>query len=207
MLNGEQYITTYFKRMKRLFDIFFSFIGILLLLPLFAVVAILVKLDSVGPVFFKQERIGRNFKPFRICKFRTMVSDAEYKGPQITVGGDKRVTGIGKFLRKYKIDELPQLINVLKGEMSFVGPRPEVRKYVDHFKSDYKDLLTIRPGITDPASMKYSKEESILSLSKNWEEDYVKRVLPGKIKLSLQYVDNHNILTDLRLIFKTIFRI
>ena len=131
--------------------------------------------------------------------------DAENNGPQITVGGDKRVTKVGRFLRKYKTDELPQLINILKGEMSFVGPRPEVRKYVELFKTDYKILLRIRPGITDPASIKYSNEEGVLSLSKNWEEDYVKRILPEKIKLSLQYVDNHNILTDLKLIFKTIF--
>ncbi len=193
--------------MKRLFDIFFSSIGLVLLLPLFAVVAILIKIDSKGPVFFRQERIGRNFNPFKIYKFRTMTVDAENMGPQITVGGDKRVTKIGKFLRKYKIDEMPQLINVLKGEMSFVGPRPEVRKYVDHFKSDYKNLLTIRPGITDPASMKYSKEESVLSSSKNWEEDYVKRIMPEKIMLSSHYVDNHNLLTDLTLILKTIFKI
>ncbi len=193
--------------MKRLFDIFFSFIGILILLPLFAVVAILIKIDSKGSVFFRQERIGKNLRPFRIYKFRTMTVDAENRGPQITVGGDKRITKIGKILRNNKIDELPQLINILKGEMSFVGPRPEVRKYVELYKPDYEKLLQTRPGITDPASIKYSNEESVLSSSKNWEEDYVKRVLPEKIKLSLQYVDNHNILTDLRLIFKTIFRI
>ncbi len=193
--------------MKRIFDIFFSFIGILLLLPLFAVAAILIKIDSRGPVFFMHERIGKNFRAFRICKFRTMTADAGNKGPQITVGGDKRVTGIGKILRKYKIDELPQLINVMKGEMSFVGPRPEVRKYVDLFKSDYEKLLTIRPGITDPASMKYSKEEIVLSLSNNWEVDYIKRILPEKIKLSSHYVDNHNILVDLNLILRTVFKI
>ncbi len=158
-------------------------------------------------MFFHQERIGRNLSPFKIYKFRTMVVDAKNKGPQITVGGDKRVTGIGKILRKYKIDELPQLINILKGEMSFVGPRPEVRKYVELYKSDYEKLLTISPGITDPASIKYSGEESVLSLSKNWEEDYIKKILPEKIKISLQYVDKHNILIDTRLIFKTIFKI
>ncbi len=133
--------------------------------------------------------------------------DAENKGPQITVGGDKRVTKIGKFLRKYKIDELPQLMNILKGEMSFVGPRPEVSKYVKLYKQNYEKLLHIRPGITDPSSIKYSKEESVLSSSKNWEADYVKRILPEKIKLSSHYVDNHNFLTDLNLILKTIFKI
>ncbi len=193
--------------MKRLFDIFFSSIGLVLLLPLFLVVAILIKVDSKGSVFFHQERIGRDFRPFRIYKFRTMAMDAENNGPQITVGGDKRITNIGKMLRRYKIDELPQLINVLKGEMSFVGPRPEVREYVELFKTDYEHLLQIRPGITDSASIKYSKEESVLSMSKNWKADYVKKILPEKIKLSLHYVDNHNLLTDLNFIFKTIFKI
>ncbi|MCP4367665.1 MAG: sugar transferase [Deltaproteobacteria bacterium] len=193
--------------MKRLFDIFFSTIGLIILLPLFAVVAILVKLESDGSVLFQQQRIGKNFRSFRIYKFRTMTVDAEKKGPQITVGGDKRVTGIGKILRKCKIDEFPQLINILKGEMSFVGPRPEVRKYVELFKSDYEKLLKIRPGITDPSSLKYSKEEDVLSLSKNWEEDYIKMILPEKIKLSSHYVDNHNCFTDLSLIFKTVFKI
>ena len=133
-----------------------------------------------------------------------MTVDTVEKGPLITVRGDNRVTKIGKFLRKYKIDELPQLINVLKGEMSFVGPRPEIKEYVQLFKSDYKKLLKIRPGITDPASIKYSNEEGILSLSKNWEEDYTKSILPEKIKLSLHYVDNHNFIIDLKLILKTI---
>ena len=133
--------------------------------------------------------------------------DAENNGSQITVGGDKRVTKIGKILRKYKVDELPQLINILKGEMSFVGPRPEVKKYVELYKPEYEKLLKIRPGITDPSSIRYSKEESVLSLSKNWEADYVKWILPEKIKLSSHYVDNHNLLTDLTLILKTIFKI
>lgn len=190
--------------MKRLFDIFFSLIGLLILSPLFVVVALLIKLDSKGPVFFRQERIGKYFKPFRIYKFRTMTVDTVEKGPLITVRGDNRVTKIGKFLRKYKIDELPQLLNVLKGEMSFVGPRPEIKEYVQLFKSDYKKLLKIRPGITDPASIKYSNEEGILSLSKNWEEDYIKRILPEKIKLSLHYIETHNVITDLKLILKTI---
>lgn len=191
--------------MKRFFDVLFSFIGLLILLPLFAVISILVKLDSRGPIFFRQERIGKEFRPFKIYKFRTMVMDAENNGPQITVGGNSRVTKIGKLLRKYKIDELPQLINILKGEMSLVGPRPEVKKYVELFKLDYEKLLKIRPGVTDPASIRYSKEESILSSSKNWEEDYAKKLLPEKIKISSQYVDNHNFLNDLYLILKTIF--
>ena len=193
--------------MKRFLDIFLSCIGLIILLPFFAVIAMLIKYDSRGPVFFRQERIGKNFREFKIYKFRSMEVDAFKKGPQITVSGDNRVTRIGKVLRKYKIDELPQLINVLKGEMSFVGPRPEVRKYVELFKQDYQKLLIVRPGITDPASIKYSKEESVLSLSNNWEEDYIKRILPEKIQLSSQYINHHNIFIDLDLIFKTIFKI
>ena len=179
--------------------------GLLLLFPLFVLVTILVKLDSKGPVFFMHERVGKNFKLFKICKFRTMKVNRENIGPQVTVGGDKRITKLGKYLRKYKIDELPQLINVLKMEMSFVGPRPEVKKYVDLYKTEYEELLKIRPGITDPASIKYSKEEAVLALSENWEEDYVKRILPAKIKLSASYVDNCNIFTDIKLILKTVF--
>jgi lipopolysaccharide/colanic/teichoic acid biosynthesis glycosyltransferase len=192
--------------MKRLFDIFFSFIGILLLLPLFVIVVVLIKRDSKGHVFFRQERIGKKFRPFKIYKFRTMTVKTENNDPQITLGGDKRGTKVGKSLRKFKIDELPQLINVLKGDMSFVGPRPEVRKYVELFKSDYEKLLKVSPGITDPSSIKYSKEEGVLSSSKNWEEDYIRRILPEKIKLSSRYIDNHNVLTDLILILKTIFK-
>lgn len=192
--------------MKRLFDIIVSFTGLLALSPLFAAAAVLVKLDSKGPVFFRQERMGRNFTSFRIFKFRSMVAGSEKRGALITVGGDGRVTRVGRFLRKYKIDELPQLFNVLKGDMSMVGPRPEVKKYVGLFRSDYEKLLTVRPGITDPASLRYSDEEGVLSLSTNWEEDYVKRVLPEKIRLSSGYVDNHDVLTDIKLIMKTVVR-
>ena len=135
-----------------------------------------------------------------------MVHRTNDKGPKITVGGDSRVTRLGKILRKYKIDELPQLINVLKGEMSLVGPRPEVRKYAEQYQQEYEQLLKVRPGITDPASIRYSKEEDMLSLSKDWEENYIKKILPEKIKLSSYYVKNHNVLIDLRLIFKTIFK-
>jgi lipopolysaccharide/colanic/teichoic acid biosynthesis glycosyltransferase len=193
--------------MKRLFDVTFSSIGLIFLAPLFIAVALLIKLNSKGPVFFRQERIGKNFRSFRIYKFRTMVNDAEKTGPQITLSGDQRITKIGDYLRKLKIDEMPQLINVLKGDMSFVGSRPEVKKYVEMFQTDYEKLLKIRPGITDPASIKYSKEEDILSSSENWEEEYIKKILPNKIKFSLQYVDNHNMITDLKIIMQTIFRI
>ena len=193
--------------MKRLFDIIFSSLGLLFLGPLLVVFAFIIKLDSPGPVLFLQERIGKNFKPFSIYKFRSMSVDAPQKGPSITVGGDKRVTRVGKFLRRYKIDELPQLINVLRGEMSFVGPRPEVRKYVELFRKDYEKLLTIRPGITDPASIHFSDEENVLSSSVNWEETYMTKILPEKIRLAEAYVDNHTILTDIRLIVQTFFKI
>jgi len=193
--------------MKRLFDIIFSSLGLLFLGPLLVVVAFIIKLDSPGPVLFLQERIGKNFRPFSIYKFRSMSVDAPQKGPSITVGGDKRVTRVGKFLRRYKIDELPQLINLLRGEMSYVGPRPAVRQYVELFRKDYEKLLTIRPGITDPASIHFSDEENVLSSSVNWEETYMTKILPEKIRLAEAYVDNHTILTDIRLIVQTFFKI
>lgn len=192
--------------MKRIFDLIFSVLGLIICFPIFIIVAVLIKLDSKGPVFFRQERIGKNFKSFRIYKFRTMKNDAGEERPMITVGGDSRITGMGKFLRKHKIDELPQLFNIVKGDMSFVGPRPEINEYVQLFKSDYQKLLRIRPGITDPASIRYSDEESHLSLSENWEEEYKKKILPEKINLSLNYVENHNVITDFKLILKTILR-
>lgn len=194
--------------MKRLFDILISCLGLILLLPLFIVVALLIKLDSKGPVFFRQERVGKDFREFNIIKFRSMTADSTSRGPEITVGGDKRVTKVGIYLRKYKVDELPQLINIFIGDMSFVGPRPEVKKYVEIFRSDYEKLLQIRPGITDPASLQYSNEEKVLSMSQNWEADYINIVLPKKIKLSSLYVDMCNgILYDLKLIFKTLIKI
>ncbi len=192
--------------MKRIFDIFFSFIGLLFLLPLFIIVGVLIKVDSKGPVFFRQERIGKDFSAFRIFKFRTMSMNTKKKGSLVTVAGDKRVTKIGALLRKTKIDELPQLLNVLKGDMSLVGPRPEVKKYVDLFKAEYKELLTIKPGITDPASIQYSQEERVLALSQSWEDEYIKKVLPEKIRLSMTYVEDHNIFTDVKLILRTIMR-
>lgn len=194
--------------MKRIFDIVLSALGLFALSPLFIAVAALIKLHDGGPVFFRQERVGRDFRPFFIYKFRTMITDAADKGPKITVGGDTRITGMGKILRKYKIDELPQLINVFKGEMSFVGPRPEVRKYVETYRSDYEKLLRLQPGITDPASINYSTEEEMLGGSKeDWEELYVKRILPEKIRLSLRYAENPGLSADVRIILETLFKI
>ena len=195
------------RMQKRLFDILFSFIGLLVLSPLFAAAAVLIKLDSRGPVFFRQTRVGRHFRPFVIYKFRTMREGAEKKGALITVGGDVRVTKVGHFLRTYKIDELPQLFNVLRGDMSLVGPRPEVMEYVQLFRADYEKLLRIRPGITDPASLRYSAEESVLASADNCQEDYLKRILPEKIRLSLRYLDDRNFFTDFALILQTIFKV
>ncbi len=193
---------------KRAFDIFFSLCGIVFLLPVFVLAALMVKLDGGGAVFFRQERMGRDFRPFKLYKFRSM-RESSASGPTVTVGGDSRITRAGRILRRYKIDELPQLINVLKGEMSFVGPRPEVKKYVVLFKPEYEMLLKVRPGITDPASIRYADEEAVLAASSSgWEEAYVKRVLPEKIRLSAEYVRGRkDLATDLRLIVRTFLRI
>ena len=193
--------------MKRLFDVFFSLFGLVICLPLFLVVAVLIKIDSKGPVFFKQIRIGQGFKPFKIYKLRTMIVDASGEGLLITSGGDRRITGIGRFLRKAKIDELPQLINVFKGDMSFVGPRPEVAKYVEMFRDEYGEILQVKPGITDYATIEFSDEEGVLKKYKNPEEGYVKEVLPMKMELYKKYLRERSFLTDIRLIFLTILKI
>jgi len=192
--------------MKRLFDIMVSATGLLLSSPLLAVVALSVKFSSKGPVFYRQERVGKGFIPFDILKFRTMVVDADQTGGLLTAGEDPRITSVGRLLRKTKLDELPQLINVFKGEMSFVGPRPEVSRYVEMFHEDYTDLLKVRPGITDPASLKYRHEADVLGTSENPEETYVNQILPDKIELAKEYLKSSSFLFDLRLIFKTILR-
>ena len=193
--------------MKRLFDIVVSLVGLICLLPLFLLAAALIKLDSNGPVFFRQTRMGMRFRPFQILKFRTMVQDSSMRGQSITVGDDPRITRVGRFLRKTKIDELPQLINVFKGEMTFVGPRPEVPQYVELFRQDYEEILKIRPGITDLASIKYRNEAALLGQSENPEEEYVTRVLPDKISLGREYVRCSSLAFDLRLIFRTFLKL
>lgn len=193
--------------LKRLFDITFSTLGLVICLPLFAVVAVLIKAGSKGPVFFTQKRVGRNFIPFRLYKFRTMVIDAPKKGPLITTGGDLRVTPLGRLLRKTKVDELPQLINVLKGDMSLVGPRPEVEKYVGRYKKDYAEILKVRPGITDSASLKFRNEEAVLKEQENPEEYYINVLLPEKIELAKQYVKTTSFANDLKLIFLTLYKV
>ncbi|MGA2618533.1 MAG: sugar transferase [Thermoguttaceae bacterium] len=190
--------------MKRLLDVTIAGVGLILLCPLLAVVAALVKLTSRGPVFFRQERVGRGFRPFRIYKFRTMRRQAPHGGPQITFGSDPRITPVGRFLRASKLDELPQLINVLRGEMSLVGPRPEVPKYVQMFRPDYEEILQVRPGITDLASIRYRQEAAILGRAADPEQEYVRRVLPEKIRLAKEYIRRSSLRTDLAIIIKTV---
>lgn len=192
---------------KRIFDIIVSLVGLVLLLPAFVVIAVLIKLDSRGPIFFRQERIGKGLQPFRIYKFRTMVADASHRGGLITFGDDPRITKVGWILRKAKLDELPQLINVLIGDMSLVGPRPEVRRYVELFREDYQQILAVRPGITDLASLRYRDEATILGQATNPEEEYVKRILPDKIALAKQYCWQSSLLFDLGVIMKTIAKL
>jgi lipopolysaccharide/colanic/teichoic acid biosynthesis glycosyltransferase len=193
--------------MIRLFDIFFSFLGLLFLSPVFLLIAIAIKMDSRGGVFFIQERLGKDRKPFGLIKFRSMKTQAEKMG-QLTVGSsDSRITDTGKFLRKFKIDELPQLLNVLKGEMSLVGPRPEVPKYVKYYNSDQIRVLNVRPGMTDRASIEFIDENDILAKSKDPEQTYIKEVLPAKLKLSLEYAQNPRLIEYFRIVLKTIFKI
>lgn len=189
--------------LKRCFDIVCSAFGLVLLCPLFLGVAIWIKLDSEGPVFYRQVRVGRNNVDFRIFKFRSMVVNSDKKG-LITVGGkDARVTTAGYYIRKYKIDELPQLINVFVGDMSFVGPRPEVRKYVDLYTTEQLHVLDVRPGITDAASIKYRNENDLLAAQPNPEQYYIQVVMQDKLRINLEYVASHTFIGDIKLIFKT----
>lgn len=192
--------------LKRLFDIVASFIGIILLSPFLIIIAIFIKLGSNGPVFFKQERVGLKGKHFLILKYRTMIVDAEKYGKQITVGKDNRITAVGSFLRKYKLDELPQLINVLKGDMSLVGPRPEVPRYVKLYSKEQLKVLDVRPGITDLASLRYSDENELLGTVENPEEYYVNVIMKDKLDLNLEYIDKSNVFYDIVIILKTIVK-
>lgn len=191
--------------MKRLFDITVSAISLLLLSPLFAILGPLIRLDSPGPVFFGHQRLGKDFRPFRLYKFRTMTHNAGMPGPPLTVAGDQRITRLGAVLRRWKLDELPQLFNVLKGEMSLVGPRPEVKKYIEMCWEDYMEILRVRPGITDMASIKYHDEASLLGLARDPEAYYLRVILPDKIHLAKKYVREATFLHDLRLILSTLF--
>lgn len=189
--------------MKRLFDIISSGIGLLILSPLFLVVTIWVKLDSPGPVFYRQVRVGRNNKDFYLYKFRSMRVGSDKKG-LITVGGrDSRITRSGYYIRKYKLDEFPQLINVFKGNMSLVGPRPEVRKYVDMYTTEQMHVLDVRPGITDLASIRYRNENELLAKASDPEQYYRDVIMQDKLRINLEYVRNHSFWGDIKLIFKT----
>ena len=190
---------------KRLFDIFLAALGLLLLSPLLLAVAVWIKLDSKGPVFFRQERVGRFGQPFRIHKFRTMVAGAQRLGPEITVGLDARITAAGKVLRRTRLDELPQLIDVLAGSMSLVGPRPEVPRYVAMYPRELRDkVLSVRPGITDRASIEYLDEASLLAAAADPERTYAEVVMPAKLRFAAEYVDHATLGTDVRLIALTL---
>ena len=189
---------------KRLFDLCASLAGLVVLAPLFLLIAILIKRDSSGPVFFRQTRVGLRGKPFRIHKFRTMATDPPAKDLQLTVGADSRITGTGRWLRNYKLDELPQLIDVVRGKMSLVGPRPEVPKYVEHYPPDVKQVvLSVRPGITDNASIEYRDENDILAESGNPEQDYIEKILPVKLEYYRRYVSERSMPGDIAIILRT----
>ena len=191
--------------MKRLFDIVASGLGLIVLSPLFIILAIWIKLDSKGPVFYRQVRVGYKNKDFRIFKFRSMRVGAD-KGSLVTIGGhDPRVTRSGYFIRKFKFDELPQLINVFFGDMSLVGPRPEVRHYVNYWTPEQMHVLDVRPGITDPASIKFRNENELMEQADDPEKYYIEVIMQEKIKLYLEYVQKHSFLYDIGLIFKTFF--
>lgn len=192
--------------LKRIFDIAFSIFGIVFFLPVFLIIGVLIKLDSKGEIIFKQTRVTKNGKEFKIYKFRTMIKETE-GNKQITVGKDNRITKVGSFLRKTKLDELPQLFNIIKGEMSFVGPRPEVPKYVSYYTDEQKEILKVRAGITDYASIYFSNESEILGQQNDPEKYYIEEIMPYKIKLNKKYIDNMGIITDIKIIILTILKI
>jgi lipopolysaccharide/colanic/teichoic acid biosynthesis glycosyltransferase len=193
---------------KRITDIIFSLIGIIVLFPVFIVIVIIIKIDSRGPIFYLSERIGKNEKPFTILKFRTMIPDAEKSGLYCTASNDKRITRVGRKIRRLKIDELPQLINILKGEMSFVGPRPDIKKYLNLISKKDRDIIfSVRPGITDISTLFYFQEGDILMNSLNPEKEYIEKILPHKIQMQKEYVHKMSFLLDLKIVIKTIIKI
>ena len=192
---------------KRLFDIIFSALGIIILSPIFLLLWFTIKLESHGPALFMQTRVGKNNKDFKLIKFRSMYLNSESFG-QLTVGmRDPRITNVGYTLRKYKLDELPQLLNVLKGDMSLVGPRPEVRKYVNMYTTEQMKVLEVNPGITDYASIQFINENQLLATAENPDEYYINNIMPKKLEMNLQYIKSNNPFKDISLILKTIFRI
>jgi len=192
--------------LKRFLDIVLSFFGLIILSPLLLIIGILVFFTSRGGIFFLQERIGRNLKPFKIIKFRSMYSGSHKRG-DLTSYNDKRITSIGKFIRKFKLDEIPQLINILKGDMSFVGPRPETYKYLDVFTEENKKVFSVRPGLTDYASIVFSQEEKFFINKDDVEKYYINTILPKKIKLSLKYIEEQSFSVDLAILLKTLKKV
>lgn len=193
--------------LKRLFDILASLTGIIILLPFFIIIGLLMVISCGFPVFYLQTRVGLNGRDFKLFKFRTMHKDSDKKG-LLTVGGrDPRVTAIGYYLRKYKLDELPQLFNVLFGNMSLVGPRPEVRKYVDLYNKEQQQVLSVKPGITDFASLEYIHENELLAKSTNPEQTYIQEIMPAKLALNMKYIQEQGLGTDLKIILNTIAKI
>jgi lipopolysaccharide/colanic/teichoic acid biosynthesis glycosyltransferase len=192
------------NRIKRPFDLFFSFVGISLFLPVGALIALIIKIDDGGPIFYIQERVGQGGRHFKMIKFRTMIRDADKIGSAITIGNDSRITRVGRWLRRFKLDEFPQLFNVLKGEMSFVGPRPEVPRYVGKYDDIERKVLNLIPGITDPASIIYRYENEILGKFGDPEKYYVEKIMPDKIRINLEYAKKANVLSDIFVILQTI---
>lgn len=193
--------------LKRVFDFVFSFCFLILLLPLFLLISILIIINSQGPVFYLQSRVGKSNVDFKIFKFRSMYVASD-KSSFITIGNrDPRITSVGYYIRKYKLDELPQLINVLLGNMSFVGPRPEVRKYVELYSAEQLKVLTVKPGITDYASIQYSNENEILASSSNPNKEYIEVVMPAKLQLNLKYIKEQSFFTDVKILYLTFLKI
>jgi len=192
--------------MFRFLDALFSFVGLIILSPILLILCFWVKVDSAGPIFYIQKRVGLNGKDFNLFKFRSMRVNADKLG-LLTVGGrDPRITSSGYIIRKYKLDELPQLFNVLRGEMSLVGPRPEVRKYVDLYTSDQRQVLQVRPGITDEASIKYKNENDLLAISENPEKTYIEEIMPAKLELNKKFIQNRSLVNYFSIISRTIFK-
>jgi lipopolysaccharide/colanic/teichoic acid biosynthesis glycosyltransferase len=189
--------------LKRVFDLVIALLGLILLAPVLLVVGVVIKLDSRGPVFYGGDRIGKDGKPFKMIKFRTMVVHADRMGAALTHGGDPRVTRMGRVLRKWKIDEIPQLINVVRGEMSLVGPRPEAPVYVHYYTPEQKQVLAIRPGITGLTQVRYRHEETLLSRCADPEKEYIETIMPQKLAIDLEYIRSRSLLMDLRLLFET----
>lgn len=192
---------------KRLLDLLGSLFGFFIFLPVVVIITIQIKLNSQSSVFFKQTRVGKNGKLFKIYKFRTMVENGEKIGPQVSKADDPRITKVGEFLRKYNMDEIPQFINVFKGEMSLVGPRPEVPKYVEAYLKDYKEILKVKPGMTDYATLEFIEENKFLKDIENHEEKYLKEILPVKIRYYKKYIKEMSLVNDFKIILKTIGRI